>query len=69
MHENNLIIGPDDPILITGSNGFIGSKSGRDIAPLRFLQSSLLCATIEQLNLSVYYPRHIPKGAGRGDTG
>lgn len=26
MHENNLIIGLDDPILITGSNGFIGSR-------------------------------------------
>jgi nucleoside-diphosphate-sugar epimerase len=26
MHENNLIIGPDDPILLTGSNGFIGSR-------------------------------------------
>lgn len=26
MHQNNLIIGADDPILITGSNGFIGSQ-------------------------------------------
>jgi nucleoside-diphosphate-sugar epimerase len=26
MHENKFIIGADDPILITGSNGFIGSR-------------------------------------------
>src|SRR5437899_730931 len=26
MLERNLIVGPDDPILITGSNGFIGSR-------------------------------------------
>jgi nucleoside-diphosphate-sugar epimerase len=26
MHENNLILGFDDPILITGANGFIGSR-------------------------------------------
>jgi nucleoside-diphosphate-sugar epimerase len=26
MHENNQIIGPNDLILITGSNGFIGSR-------------------------------------------
>ena len=26
MHENHRIIGPDDRILITGSNGFIGSR-------------------------------------------
>jgi 2-alkyl-3-oxoalkanoate reductase len=26
MHKNNMIIGFDDPVLITGSNGFIGSR-------------------------------------------
>lgn len=26
MNENNRIVGPDDPILVTGSNGFIGSR-------------------------------------------
>jgi nucleoside-diphosphate-sugar epimerase len=26
MHTNNMIVGYDDPILITGSNGFIGSR-------------------------------------------
>jgi hypothetical protein len=45
MHENNLVIGPDDPILLTGSNGF-RFQSGRHFTPVRFLQYPLLCMTM-----------------------
>jgi hypothetical protein len=45
MHENNLVIGPDDPILLTGSNGF-RFQSGRHFASVRFLQYPLLCMTM-----------------------
>jgi nucleoside-diphosphate-sugar epimerase len=41
MHQNNLIIGPDDPILITGSAGFIGSRVVATLLRLGF--SNLRC--------------------------
>jgi nucleoside-diphosphate-sugar epimerase len=41
MNENNLIIGPDDPILLTGSNGFIGSRVVDTL--LRFGFSNIRC--------------------------
>src|SRR5262245_6862804 len=41
MYDNNLIIGIDDPILITGSNGFIGSRVVETL--LRYGFSNLRC--------------------------
>jgi len=50
MHENNLIIGLDDPILITGSNGFIGSRVVETL--LRYGFSNLRCFVRPSSNLT-----------------
>jgi len=49
MRQNNLIIGPDDPILITGSNGFIGSRVVATLLRLGF--SNLRCFVRPSSNL------------------
>ena len=41
MDKNDFIIGPDDPILITGSGGFIGPKLVESLLDLGF--RNLLC--------------------------
>jgi nucleoside-diphosphate-sugar epimerase len=50
MHKNNLIIGLDDPILITGSNGFIGSRVVETL--LRSGFSNLRCFVRPSSNLT-----------------
>lgn len=50
MHKNNLIIGFDDPILITGSNGFIGSRVVETL--LRSGFSNLRCFVRPSSNLT-----------------
>src|SRR5262245_51515484 len=41
MEHDNLIIGPDDPILITGATGFIGSRVVKNLLDRGFHQ--LVC--------------------------
>src|SRR5438128_8000956 len=50
MYKNNLIIGLDDPILITGSNGFIGSRVVQVLLRLGF--SNLRCFVRPSSNLA-----------------
>ena len=50
MHDNNLIIGCDDPILITGSNGFIGSRVVETLLRCGF--SNLRCFVRPSSNLT-----------------
>jgi len=50
MHGNNLIIGADDPILITGSNGFIGSRVVNSLVNLGF--TNLRCFVRPSSNLA-----------------
>lgn len=50
MQINNLIIGHDDPILITGSNGFIGSRVVEIL--LRYGFSNLRCFVRPSSNLT-----------------
>ncbi|MFZ0821199.1 MAG: NAD(P)-dependent oxidoreductase [Candidatus Acidiferrales bacterium] len=50
MNENNQIIGFDDPILITGSNGFIGSRVVETL--LRAGYSNLRCFVRPSSNLT-----------------
>jgi len=53
MHENNPIISLDDPILITGSNGFIGSRVVETL--LRYGCSNLRCFVRPSSNLTSLY--------------
>jgi nucleoside-diphosphate-sugar epimerase len=53
MHENNFIISADDPILITGSNGFIGSRVVD--ALLRSGFSNLRCFVRPSSNLTALH--------------
>src|SRR5260370_24359488 len=50
MDKNNMIIGFDDPILITGSNGFIGSRVVETL--LRSGFSNLRCFVRPSSNLT-----------------
>jgi nucleoside-diphosphate-sugar epimerase len=50
MHEDKFIINPDDPILITGSNGFIGSRLVDTLLRLGF--SNLRCFVRPSSNLT-----------------
>lgn len=50
MQENNLIIGFDDPILVTGANGFIGSRVVEML--LRYGFSNIRCFVRPSSNLT-----------------
>src|SRR5579863_10256908 len=50
MNNENLIIGFDDPILITGSNGFIGSRVVETLIRLGF--TNLRCCVRPSSNLT-----------------
>ena len=68
MNKKNLIIGHDDLILITGSNGFIGSSVVEGLLRAGF--SNLRCFVRPSSNLTKrkqFLPSH--KRPGRGDAG